>query len=70
MDLVGMSTLLILLSLGPGYHTIDLGQDIAVTEEKTANGAGRIAFMWSSGGGVGIAGTTKDVKVGIVGGCA
>ena len=39
-----------------------------VTKEKTG-GVGK-ELVRSGGGGVGIAGTTKDVKVGIVGGCA
>jgi hypothetical protein len=32
MHIVGMSILSILLSLGPGYHTIHLGQDITLGE--------------------------------------
>jgi hypothetical protein len=40
-----------------------------VTEEKTTSGVER-ELVSSSSGGVGIAGTTKDPKAGIGGGCA
>jgi hypothetical protein len=40
-----------------------------VTEEKITSGAGK-DLVGSGGGGVGIAGTTKDLKVVIEGGCA
>jgi hypothetical protein len=39
-----------------------------VTEDKAVNGV-RGEFLKSSGGGVGIVGTTKDSKVGLGGGC-
>jgi hypothetical protein len=35
---------------------------IGVLEEKATSGPG-LKFVWSGGGGVGIAGTTKDTEV-------
>jgi hypothetical protein len=62
MHLVDMITLLILLSLGPGYPIPGARISQAASEVRGE-------FLKSSGGGVGIVGTTKDSKVGLGGGC-
>jgi hypothetical protein len=52
MYLVGMSTLLFLLSLGPGYHIIHLGQDTThyhLTWHLSIDCTGEQEDRWSTG---------------------